>query len=257
MELSTKEKITWCPGCPNFAILVAFKKAVEESVNGNAFKQENLVVGAGIGCHGKIVDYLNVNTFNGLHGRIIPSATGIKTANPNLKVVVFTGDGDSFSEGFSHLMHAAQKNVGITVFLHNNQTFALTTGQVTSTSPKGFKGPTTPLGEPNDPLNPLTMVLAAGATFAARTYATDVANTTRIMREAMNHKGFAFVEILQPCITFFDTREHFKNTIEWLPENSPKDDLSFAMNTVIPRFEKTPLGIFYDVQKPAFEDQVV
>jgi len=257
MELSTKAKITWCPGCPDFAIFVAFKKAVEESVGENKFKLEDLVAGAGIGCHGKISDYLNVNTINGLHGRIIPTVTGVKVANPALKVVAFAGDGDTFSEGLSHLLHAAQKNVGISVFMHQNETFALTTGQYNSVSPKGFKGASTPLGSTDEPMDPLLMVLSAGVTFVARTYAGDMATTTKIMKEAMNHKGFAFVEMIQPCITFYDTREHFKNSVEPLPLEWPTNDLGKAIEKVREQTGKTPCGIFYKIEKPTFEDQIV
>ncbi len=257
MELSSKAKITWCPGCPNFAIFVAFKKAVTELITENSLTIENLVAGAGIGCHGKISDYLNVNTFDGLHGRIIASAQGIKVGNPNLKVVAFTGDGDSFSEGLSHLLHASQNNVGISVFLHNNETFALTTGQATPTSPKGFKGPTTPAGSIDEPMNPLLMVLVAGATFVARTYAGDTTNTTKIMKEAMNHKGFAFVEIIQPCITYFDTRDHFRDHTEWIPEETTRNNFGVAIENVRTMGEKTKLGIFYQIEKPTFETQVI
>jgi 2-oxoglutarate ferredoxin oxidoreductase subunit beta len=256
MELATKSKITWCPGCPNATILVAYRKAIAELVTEGKLKIENLVSAAGIGCHGKITDYLNTNTFEALHGRAVCSATGIKLGNKNLEVVVFTGDGDSFSEGFSHLLHAAERNVGISVFLHNNQTFALTTGQATFLSPKGFKGPSTPGGDTDEPMNPLLVLLAMGATFVARTYALDIEGTKKTMKAAMEHKGFAFVEIIQPCITFFDTREHFKDRIEPLPEDFPRADLTAAIAKVREVSEKTPVGIFYQVQKPAFEDLI-
>ena len=121
LDLSTKAEITWCPGCPNNQILVAFRQAVEEFVEDGTVELRNIVVGSGVGCHGKISDYLNVSTFNSLHGRIVPTLTGIKLANPKLNVVGFSGDGDSFSEGFNHITSAARTNSNITVFLHNNQ----------------------------------------------------------------------------------------------------------------------------------------
>ncbi len=256
MELATKSKITWCPGCPNSAILVSYRKAVTELVTEGKLTIENLVSAAGIGCHGKITDYLNTNTFEALHGRVIPSATGIKIGNPKLNVVVFTGDGDSLSEGFSHLLHAAERNVGISVFLHNNETFALTTGQATFLSPKGFKGPSTPGGSVDEPMNPALILLSIGATFVARTYALDIEGTKKIMKAAMEHKGFAFVEIIQPCITFFDTRDHYKNIIEWLPEDFPNSDLEVAIAKVREVGEKVPIGIFYQVLKPTFEEKI-
>ncbi len=257
LDLQTKTKITWCPGCPNSQILVAFRGAVEDLVKDNTLEVHNLVAGSGIGCHGKISDYLDVNTFSSLHGRIVPSLTGIKLANPKLTVVGFTGDGDSFSEGFNHITHAARSNSDISMFLHNNQVFALTAGQATTLSPKGFKGGTTPNGSVVEPVNPALIMLVMGATFIARTFASDIAKTKEILKEAMKHKGFAFVEIIQPCITFFDTREYYKERVYWLDEKHKKGNLDSAfkvarMNTE----EKVPCGIIYQTKKPTFEEVV-
>jgi 2-oxoglutarate/2-oxoacid ferredoxin oxidoreductase subunit beta len=257
INLATDTKITWCPGCPNSQILVSFRQAVTEFVEGGEMELHNIVAGAGVGCHGKISDYLEVNTFNSLHGRIVPSLTGIKLANPALNVVGFTGDGDSFSEGFSHITHAARRNSDISIFLHNNQVFALTTGQATTTSPKGFKGGTTPYGSPDEPINPALIMLAMGATFVARTYAGDIAKTKEIMKAAMLHKGFAFVDIIQPCITFFDTKEYYQSRVKWLTATHKKNNLDAAFKVArsVPE-EKVPLGIFYQVDQPTFEEQV-
>ncbi len=257
LDLSTEAEVTWCPGCPNSQILVAFRQAVEGLVNDGKVELHNIVAGSGVGCHGKISDYLDVSTFNSLHGRIVPTLTGIKLANPKLNVVGFSGDGDSFSEGFNHITHAARSNSNITVFLHNNQVFALTTGQATTTSPKGFKGGTMPDGSINEPVNPVLIMLVMGATFVARTPASDIAKTKEIMQAAMMHKGFAFVEIIQPCITFFDTREHFKNAVYWLDAKHRKGNIDYAfkvarMNTD----EKVPCGIIYQTEKPTFEELV-
>lgn len=257
LDLTTDIQITWCPGCPNSQILVAFRGAVEDLVGDGTCELHNIVAGAGVGCHGKISDYLDVNTFNSLHGRIVPTLTGIKLANPALNVVGFTGDGDSFSEGFNHITHAARNNSNITVFLHNNQVFALTTGQATTTSPKGFKGGTTPFGSYNEPVNPVLIMLAMGATFIARTYAGDIQKTKDIMKEAMKHKGFAFVDIIQPCITFFDTREHYKKNIYWLDEKHKKGNLDCAFRVARAKTdEKVACGIIYQTKKPTFEELV-
>jgi len=256
LDLSTDAEVTWCPGCPNSQILFAFRKAVEELVvEQEQIELHNVVAGAGVGCHGKISDYLEVNTFNSLHGRIVPTLTGIKLANPSLNVVGFSGDGDSFSEGFNHITHAARSNTNISVFLHNNQTFALTTGQATSTSPKGFKGGTTPEGSVNEPLVPALVMLAVGATFVARTYAGDIEGTKEIMKAAILHEGFAFVEIIQPCLTFFDTRDYYQERIYWIdPKKHRKGNLDSAFKLVRSQKEdKVPLGIFYQTQKPTFE----
>ncbi len=245
-NLSTPSKITWCPGCPNSQILVAFRKVIGDMITSNELKAENIVCAAGIGCHGKISDYLNLNTFTALHGRPIPAMTGIKYANPDLTVIGFSGDGDSFSEGLEHLVHAARKNVDIKLFVHDNQVFALTTGQATALSPKGFKGKSTPEGNPDEPFNSLSLVLAAGASFVARTYAADIAGTERIMTAAIRHKGFAFVDIIQPCITFFDTRDYFKDRVYWIDETRPKNDLNEAIRLVTAKDGRVPLGIFYE-----------
>ncbi len=256
LDLATDIKITWCPGCPNSQILVAFRTAVTEMVEHGELALHELVAGAGVGCHGKISDYLEVNTFNSLHGRVIPTLTGIKLANPKLQVVGFSGDGDSFSEGFSHLAHAARRNSDISLFIHNNQLFALTTGQATGTSPKGFKGGTTPFGSVDEPMNPVLIMLSLGATFVARTFAGDIPRTKAIMQAAMRHKGFAFVDIIQPCITFFDTREYYKDHVTWLPEDHDTSNLdaafTIARSTIA---QDVPLGILYQTAQPTFEEQ--
>lgn len=256
MNLSTTSKITWCPGCPNNQILVSFRKAVTELCDEQRMKIENLVAVAGIGCHGKITDYLNTNSFECLHGRAIPTAVGMKIANHDLNVVVFSGDGDSYSEGLSHLVHAAQRNPDVNIFIHDNQVFALTTGQATATSPKGYKGNSMPRGSIDQPLNPVLLMLASGASFVARAYAGDMASTTKIMKAAIAHKGFAFVDIIQPCITFLDTRDHFKEATYQIPDDSPKDNLDNAFALARTDGAKVPLGIFYAVERPTLESQI-
>ncbi|MCR4275482.1 MAG: thiamine pyrophosphate-dependent enzyme [Candidatus Wolfebacteria bacterium] len=255
-NLATNAKITWCPGCPNSAILVAFRKLVEELRNEGRLKLENLVAVGGIGCHGKITDYLNINTFTSLHGRLLPTMQGIKIANPNLQVVGFSGDGDSYSEGAEHLIHAAKRNSDVNLFIHDNQVFALTTGQATATSPKGFKGKSTPSGSIEEPFNPLLLMLASGATFVARTYAGDIEGTKKIMRQAIEHKGFSFMDIIQPCITFYDTRDFYKDHTYWIDKKYPSQKLETAIKKVTAQEEKIALGVFYKVEKPTFEESL-
>lgn len=256
-NLATKAKITWCPGCTNSQILVAFRQAVVELVNTGNLKPENLVAFAGIGCHGKISDYLNVNSFTSLHGRLIPAMTGSKCANPALTIVGFSGDGDSYSEGLEHLIHAAKRNSDINLFIHDNRVFALTTGQADALSPKGFKSKSTPFGSIEEPFNPLLLLLSAGATFVARTYAGDIENTKRVMQAAIAHKGFSYVDVIQPCVTFFDTRDYFKERVYWLGEDFPTNNLKKAMEKVSENTdEKVPLGIFYKIEKSTFEEEL-
>lgn len=256
INLSTTAKITWCPGCPNSQILVSVRQALEGMVNSGSLKIENVVACVGIGCHGKISDYLNTNSFTALHGRVIPAMTGIKCANPNLTVIGMSGDGDSYSEGLEHLIHAARRNSDIKLFIHDNQLFALTTGQASAASPKGFKGKTTPAGSIEEPFDACSVLLSAGATFVARSYAGDIAGTKRVIEAAIAHKGFSFTEIIQPCITFFDTRDYLKERVFWR-EGGPAVSSDEAIKLSRREGEKVPLGIFYNVEKPTFEEQLL
>jgi 2-oxoglutarate/2-oxoacid ferredoxin oxidoreductase subunit beta len=256
LNLSTKAKITWCPGCPDHAILVAFRETVTELINAGSLRLENIVAMSGIGCHGKITDYLNMNTFTSLHGRVIPTMTGAKIANPTLTVAGFSGDGDSYDEGLDHLVHAARRNSDVSLFVHDNQVFALTAGQATPTSPKGFKGKSRPAGSIEEPFNPLLLMLSVGTTFVARSYAPDIAKTKEIMKAAIMHKGFSFVDIIQPCLTFNDTRDYYAKRIYWLDGKFPTDDIAMATEKAREYDEKIPFGIFYRVEKPTFEEQL-
>ena len=256
INLSTNAKITWCPGCPNSQILVALRQTLEDMNSTGAINVDNVVACVGIGCHGKISDYLNLNSFTALHGRVIPAMTGIKCANPKLTVIGMSGDGDSYSEGLEHLIHAAKRNSDIKLFVHDNQVFALTTGQTSAMSPKGFKSKTTPAGSIEDPIDPFAVLLAAGATFVARSYAGEIAGTKKIIEAALKHKGFTFVEIIQPCITFFDTRDYFKKRVFWR-EEGPANNVDDAIKMARKDGEKVPLGIFYNTEKPTFEEQLL
>jgi len=250
---------TWCPGCPNFGILEAVRGAISELIE-KGISRENFVLTCGIGCHGKIVDYLNLNSFYGLHGRCLCNAQGIKLANPNLKVIAFVGDGDAYNEGISHLIHAAKRNSNITVLVHDNRNFALTVSQFTATSPKGFKGSSTPKGSIEEPFNPLELVLTSGATFVARGYALKIVELKDLIVKAIEHDGFSFLEILQPCITFFDTRKFYEERIYKLKDF----DFSLKEKALEKVREwdykngdkKIPTGIFYKVEKPTFEELV-
>jgi 2-oxoglutarate ferredoxin oxidoreductase subunit beta len=222
----------------------------------NKLRIEDVVMSAGIGCHGKITDYINMNSFTGLHGRVIPAMTGIKCANPKLTVIGSCGDGDAFSEGLEHLVHAARRNSDIKVFVHDNQLFALTTGQASSRSPKGFKGKSTPFGSIEEPFDPILTMLSVGATFVARTYAGDMKGTERVIRAAIEHKGFSFVDIIQPCITFFDTRDFLKERMYWIDEKESTGDLKKAIEIVTSVTDKIPLGIFLNTTKVTFEEQL-
>jgi hypothetical protein len=154
----------WCPGCGNYGVLAAVRGALAEL----GLRREEVVAVAGIGCHGRVTEYLDVNAFHAIHGRAVPVAEGVKLANPKLTVLVHTGDGDAYAIGLSHLLHAARRNVGIKVIVHNNMVYALTTGQAGPTTPRGLRTRSTPYGNPEEPFNPLLLLLASGATFVAK-----------------------------------------------------------------------------------------
>src|SRR4030043_759812 len=199
-DLNTTATPTWCPGCWNFQILAGIKSGLAEEIKKGKNKDDFAIV-SGIGCHAKIFDYLNLNGINTLHGRVLNNILGIKVGNPNLSVIGVAGDGDAYSEGISHLVHATRYNSDLKYIVHNNQVFSLTVGQPTPTTEIGFKDKTNPLGVKLPPLNPIKLMLASGASFVARVFA-DSKQIKWILKEALKHKGFAFIEILQPCIIF-------------------------------------------------------
>jgi len=259
MKLDTDCQNTWCPECGNFGILNAFKKAVLE-LEKKGVKKEKIAIVSGIGCSSKIVDYLNLNSFCSLHGRPIASAQGIKLGNPELKVIVFMGDGGCYNEGIAHLIHAAKRNTDITVLVHNNRNFALTTGQFTATSPKGFKGASAPQGSVEEPFNPLKLMLASNASFIARGYSAREDHLKNLIVKAVEHSGFSFIDILQPCITFFNTYGLYNERVYEM-ESSQLD----TKNKIMQKIEeweyedngsKIPIGIFYKQKKPVFETEL-
>lgn len=244
--IRTNVKITWCPGCGNFAVLRAFERVAERLI-GEGISRGRIVVSSGIGCHGKIADYLALPSFHVIHGRVPPFLTGLKLANPELIAVGFVGDGDALNEGIGHLIHAARRNTDITIFLHNNGVFGLTTGQVTATSPKGRKSKSTPYGNPENPINPCSLMLISGATFVARAFAGK--QLEEIMYEAINHKGFSFVEILQPCVSFNNFWD-MRNEIQYVGmADSLEEALKLCSN---PR----ACGIFFREEIETFEECV-
>ncbi|MEM0333547.1 MAG: thiamine pyrophosphate-dependent enzyme [Candidatus Aenigmatarchaeota archaeon] len=252
--LKSNQNITWCPGCTNFFILNSFVNALEELEKEKLIELNKVIIVCGIGCHGKIFDYLNLSGFNALHGRALPLALGIKVANKDLKVICFVGDGDIYSEGIEHLIHAARYNIDIKVFVHNNQTFALTVGQSTPTSQKGFKSKVRPEGEKNEPLDPILLLLASKTSFVARSYSNDAENLKFIMKEAIKHKGFAVVDILQPCISF----NNFGKEVEkkMVKVERTYNNFKEALENYLEMKEKelVPIGIFLKNERKTFEE---
>jgi 2-oxoglutarate ferredoxin oxidoreductase subunit beta len=257
-NLSTKAKPTWCPGCYNFQILAGVKAAIGKQIATNKAKKDNFALVSGIGCHAKLFDYINLNGINTLHGRVLPTCLGIKVGNPNLKVIGFSGDGDAYAEGMEHLIHAARYNADIKYIVHDNQVFALTVGQPTPTTELGYKDKTTPLGVKLKPINPIKLMLNAGASFVARVFA-DASQIEWILEEALQHEGFAFIEIMQPCLVFhpdiglkektysLEEKGHNKNSMQEALEKAEEFDYN--------KVNKIPLGIFYQEERETFEEK--
>ncbi len=251
---------TWCPGCGNFSIQHMMKSAIAELSEEEGIPLENFVLLGGIGCHGKLVDYLNVNSFYGIHGRSVPAATGMRLANPDLRVICHVGDGDIYAEGLDHLIFAAKRNSDITVIVHDNRVYGLTTGHYTPTSPFGFKGRSTPGGVTEHPLNPLEVMLAAGATHIARGYTRKVRHLKDLFKEAILHRGFSFIDVLQICATYFNLTDYY-NTHAYELQEGEVDTAGFASalgkirEWDYDREAPIPLGTFYSVEKPVYEEK--
>jgi 2-oxoglutarate ferredoxin oxidoreductase subunit beta len=235
---------TWCPGCGNFGVWTAFKNALSE-LN---LPEEDVVIVYGVGCSGNMADFNRVYGFHALHGRAIPNAMAIKLANHRLKVIVVAGDGDTYGEGLNHFISAMRGNHDITLLVHDNQVYGLTTGQTSPTTEKGTKTKSTPLGAPEVPLNPIGIALTADATFIARGFAGNIAHLTSLIKQAILHEGFSLVDMFQPCFTFnhHNTYHYFKERVYNLQETN------FVPNNKIIAWEKTyeherlPIGIFYE-----------
>jgi 2-oxoglutarate ferredoxin oxidoreductase subunit beta len=253
-NLITDAQNTWCPGCGNFSIQFALK-ALLQDMEKQGRSLDDVVLVTGIGCHAKMADYLNINTFYSIHGRVLPVATGIKLANPDLTVIGCAGDGDAYAEGLDHLIFAAKRNLDISLFIHNNRVYGLTTGQYTPTSPLGFKGRSTPSGTPEYPINPLELMFASGASFIARGYTRNQPLLKRTMMEAVRHRGFSFVDILQICATYFDVHDVYDRYVYELSGHDTRNSQQ-ALQKILEWDYNTPapiaLGTFFEREIPTF-----
>jgi 2-oxoglutarate ferredoxin oxidoreductase subunit beta len=254
-QIITDAQNTWCPGCGNFSIQHTLKNVLAD-IEKEGQSLDNVVLVAGIGCHAKIADYLNINSFYSIHGRTLPVATALKLANPDLTVICCSGDGDCYAEGLAHLIFAAKRNIDLTVIVHNNRVYGLTTGQYTPTSPRGFRGKSTPLGTREDPLNPIELMLASGATYVARGYSKKMDQLRTLMREGIGHKGFAFIDVLQICATFFPAADYYSPRVY---ELTGHDRTVFEAACVRAREwdydsdARIALGTFYQKSAPVFD----
>ncbi|MFC1900865.1 2-oxoacid:ferredoxin oxidoreductase subunit beta [Chloroflexota bacterium] len=254
-DYTSNVPVTWCPGCGNFGILQALK----EGLVALDIEPHQLLLVSGIGQGPKLPHYMQGNVFNGLHGRTLPVATGAKIANHELTVIGIDGDGGAYGEGIGHLLASIRRNVNITYLVHNNQVYGLTKGQASPTSDPGFITRTTPMGA-GQPLNPVALAIASGAGFIGRGFAGDTDYLSGIIQEGIKYKGFALIDILQPCVSF-----NTKNTFQWykdrvyrLDEDSSYDqkDRSKAFEKSTEWIDRIPTGIIYREEKPVYEEQL-
>lgn len=251
---NTKDENAWCPGCGNFAILDSIKLAAAEL----EIRPEDLVVVSGIGQAAKTPHYIRANGFNGLHGRALPPAQGIKMVNKNLKVIITSGDGDAYGEGGNHFIHSIRRNMDITQIVHDNQIYGLTKGQGSPTTAFGQKTTMQFDGVYLQPINPLTLAISAGATFVARAFSGHKESLVNILKAAISHKGYSLIDILQPCVSFnkVNTFKWYKDRMYFLDESYDATDKTAAF-IKSQQFgdEGIPVGIIYKEEgKAIFEE---
>ena len=245
-----KVKPDWCPGCGNFAQLSAISAALADL----KIEPKDVVISSGIGCSSNLPEFINLYGFHGIHGRSLPVASAIKWANEKLTVLAYGGDGDGFFEGTQHFYHTAKRNVDITYIVSDNQIFGLTTGQASPTSQIGMKTKSTPEGNIEKPLNPLTIALTAGASFVARAFSGDALHLREVIKRGIQHKGFSFIDVFSPCVTYnkINTYDFFRQRV-YKPETDVKD-FDKAYKLAQEGGEKIPIGVFYEVDAKRYED---
>lgn len=253
-ELTTKVAPTWCPGCGDFLILSTIKNVISEL----QLAQEDTVIVTGIGCGSKTNHFVRTYGFEGLHGRGLAVATGVKLANNKLNVLVVIGDGDCYGIGGNHFMHSMRRNLDITLVVQNNEVYGLTKGQTSPTSEKGFKTNSTPNGVLEEPVSPITWAIAAGATYVARGYAMDIMHLKKLIADGIRHKGFSIIDVFQPCPTYnrIQTPDWFKQRIFKLEETGYEPNNKIAAIQMGEMWgDKIPIGLFYqETGKPTYED---
>lgn len=255
MGLSEKFKgqnPAWCPGCGNFAILNVLKRTFEEM----ALEPHEITIVSGIGQGAKLPHYTRCHTFNGLHGRTLPVATGLALANPLTRIIAIAGDGDCYGEGGNHLLHAIRRNPNITLLVHNNQVYGLTKGQASPTSDPGFKTKLQMDGVILKPFNPLALGIIMDVSFVARSSAVIPEHLQAMMKLAIQSPGFALLDILQPCVSFnqVNTYKWYQDRVRELPESFDPENRDQALVEAMKWGEEIPAGVLYRSARPAFED---
>ena len=243
---------SWCPGCGNYSIL----KALREVLATGAVDTDKLVLVSGIGQAAKLPHYIPVSVFNGLHGRALPAATGIKIANHELEVAVFSGDGDMYGEGGNHFLHNLRRNIGVKVFVHNNQVYGLTKGQASPTSDIGFVTPVQIHGQKLLPINPLAIAIVEECSFVARSFSGEPEHLKQMMLAAFAHRGgMALVDILQPCVSFNHTNtfKWYRDRVKPIPEDHDCHDKTKALELSLRWGDEIPIGILYQGTRKSYE----
>lgn len=247
---------TWCPGCGNWGIGATIKTALHQL----GYSPSSVAIVFGIGCSGNMNDFINAYAMHGLHGRAIPNAIGIKLANHSLPVLVIAGDGDCYGEGGNHIMHACRGNHDITVIVHDNGVYGLTTGQVSPRAHRGTKSKSTPMGIIEKPLNPLTLCLTQGATFIAQGFAGNIPQLITLIKAGINHRGFSLINVLQPCVTFnkVNTYDYYRDKTFIVSGTINREDYTSALElcSMQSREERFPLGILYQKHETPYHENI-
>lgn len=247
----------FCPGCGDYGVFAALVKAFADL----KLDKDNTLVISGIGCSSSMIQSLGCYGIHGIHGRVLPVAMGARLANTDLTVIGLGGDGDGYGIGSAHFIHVARRNMDITYIVMNNQTYGLTTGQVSPTGMKGYKTKSTPFGNIENPINPIALAISGGATYVARCFAGDVAHTSEMIKNGIMHKGFAFIDVYSPCVSF-----NYLNTYDWFRSRvykleSEKHDfgnrtaaLEKAFEDTDTEYAKLPIGLFYKAERQTYEE---
>ncbi|MFH1056923.1 MAG: 2-oxoacid:ferredoxin oxidoreductase subunit beta [Candidatus Micrarchaeota archaeon] len=253
-ELGTKAPITWCAGCGDFGILNALKKTISD-LN---LPPEKVAVFSGIGCGADTPEWINVYGFHTLHGRPVPVASGAKLANHDLTVIAVSGDGDGYGIGMGHLIHAMRRNIDMTYLVYDNGLYSLTTGQASPTAEKGTATKSTPNGVIETPVNPMVLAIAGGCTFVARGFAGDLIHLSGLIAEAIKHRGFALVDILQPCVTFnkINTYQYYLKRVYKLGSKYDPTDKKKAFEKAEEWGDRIPIGVLYKEERSTYADDL-
>ncbi|MGC8656787.1 MAG: 2-oxoacid:ferredoxin oxidoreductase subunit beta [Thermoplasmata archaeon] len=250
VDYKTNVKPTWCPGCGDYGVLSSLVKAAEML----SLNPDNTVLVSGIGCSSNLPHFFNSYGIHSIHGRAVAVAEGVKLANPDLTVIVVGGDGDGYGIGLNHMIHAMRRNIDITYVVMDNDIYGLTTGQASPTSMLGHKTKSTPRGVIENPINPISIALSAGATYVARGFSGEPSQLAQLIKRGIEHRGFSLVDVFSPCVSFnkFNTYEWFRNHVYKLENNNTSDFIEAMKHAK--ETEKLPIGVFYEAMMPTYED---